>query len=587
MSRTFLVTGVGMVSIIIIASFLTDKSRIQVLSGTEKGICPKGSKVPGRFVSLGTDDDEFNAQQGLSVAELTLHARWATITLPEATLSVADNLLYSDSLKAIKLYKSLLHPSAHVTLKAPDMSTAVRALTIRTAAACSGTGYVPSSVKPAMLLNSICHYGNHSFWIPENCDKPPVVQRSEGEGVEQAPQPTFAKLIHDTVPPSLPAEPAKVEEAALPPPAKVEEATPPARVEEAAPPARVKEATLPARAEEATPPAKVEEVVVRVEEVAVRAEESAAEKEAAPPRVEAAAPPPRVVVEDSAPPREKQKCRSLSEVYQAGRLNGGHWEPERCTMQRYTTEGVLRCLKSNPFLGVGDSLAQRYADLFRREFYKAGSSSGPTDSRFLWSPTTLHQFTLETQEDSKTVSLESFVQTDVKTVLLSFGIWEMGVNFCGTDAFYNGLKNKVEKFLSVSGNGTKVLLLDIPYIHRGKAAWVDNCNPLTKVKVFRKMIHQVASCLRIGVFDMFDVQKQATSNTVDGVHITGDAMWAAGEVLLNVMCDGVDPYYPSLPCTPGAVGANLNLWKQDPIAGKRSSSCVVSNQPEKRDCPSG
>eukprot|EP01064_Diplonema_japonicum_P023702 TRINITY_DN3410_c0_g1_i1.p1 TRINITY_DN3410_c0_g1~~TRINITY_DN3410_c0_g1_i1.p1 ORF type:complete len:427 (+),score=36.50 TRINITY_DN3410_c0_g1_i1:41-1321(+) len=260
------------------------------------------------------------------------------------------------------------------------------------------------------------------------------------------------------------------------------------------------------------------------------------------------------------------RCVTLADVY-PGRLIHNMWVPDNCELTRFSESSLVSCVKSRPFLGIGDSIVGRIADHLRDS--SRNRSSSP-HVKALWTPAT----TWPAITSTPTVDLLPYLQNSAGFILISHGMWDMGMLFCGTDNFYRRLKEKVVSYTSlVKQPDSRIVLLDIPYIHRNYSKWARGCNPVEKIVAYREMIHQVASCLRIGVFDMFDVQKQATSNTVDGVHITGDAMWAAGEVLLNVMCDGVDPYYPSLPCTPEHEEALLKRLRSDPIANAWSTRC--------------
>eukprot|EP01064_Diplonema_japonicum_P015436 TRINITY_DN2315_c0_g1_i1.p1 TRINITY_DN2315_c0_g1~~TRINITY_DN2315_c0_g1_i1.p1 ORF type:complete len:532 (+),score=148.37 TRINITY_DN2315_c0_g1_i1:61-1596(+) len=290
-------------------------------------------------------------------------------------------------------------------------------------------------------------------------------------------------------------------------------------------------------------------------------------------------PPPPPVVQDASEPRGvKNACQTAEQVF-PGKLVDTHWVPDNCDIKQYNDTSGALCVKSVPFLSIGDTLSRSYHDSFIVKFWRSkireDKIAGPDHTAHIWTPSTMTEFGTMTRGNKATtpVDVSSFLKTKAKFILYSVGSWDVGAHFCGTDQYYTGLKDHVSRYRNLAGPNTTMALYMLPYIHHDKASWIRTCNPVGKLTVYREIMLQVASCLNLPVFNVYPIQKQYPSDSPDGLHMYGEGLLGAGEVLLNVMCDGLGLWYPKLPCSAEDEERVMARWREDPVANRRSPDC--------------
>eukprot|EP01064_Diplonema_japonicum_P016723 TRINITY_DN24746_c0_g1_i1.p1 TRINITY_DN24746_c0_g1~~TRINITY_DN24746_c0_g1_i1.p1 ORF type:complete len:542 (+),score=129.69 TRINITY_DN24746_c0_g1_i1:56-1627(+) len=273
------------------------------------------------------------------------------------------------------------------------------------------------------------------------------------------------------------------------------------------------------------------------------------------------------------PPLTRKRCDTTDEMY-PGYLNASRWVPDRCDMTRYSNTRAALCLKQAPFMAIGDKRGKDIVENFLLRFYRSkitgDKDKGPRYISNIWKPSTATPFTTLTKGTSieAPVDASPFLANEAKFLLYSVASMDVGPHFCGTDHYYHTMKEDIMRYKSLAREDAVIALYMLPFIHH-KNPWVKACHPVEKLAVFRQMMLQLASCLRLPVFDVKAIQKAKPEDS-DGVHMYGFGLIATSEILLNVLCDGVGLTYPNLPCTPEAEHAALAQWREDPIANRRS-----------------
>eukprot|EP01059_Diplonema_ambulator_P007561 TRINITY_DN17032_c0_g1_i2.p1 TRINITY_DN17032_c0_g1~~TRINITY_DN17032_c0_g1_i2.p1 ORF type:complete len:533 (+),score=70.52 TRINITY_DN17032_c0_g1_i2:42-1640(+) len=450
--------------------------------------------------------------------------KWVTIDIPSTAYTICTTRrdLYTVTMSSIETYKQLLPDDVGIGLRGHRNATI--SLTQKLAANCAGVGFIPFKEGTRMddvIWASLCNGENKEYWrYEESEDDACVVAAME--------------LVES------------------------EETTVSGPVEE----------------DQATGEWEARERYLQEREDKVRADEKRLldwekrllkENQTAIP----------VQVNDDG------MCRSIKDIY-PGVLDGNNWKPQHCRLKRFTIREAVACIKQNPYLAVGDSLTRFYHDHWRMKFLqmKQGNIS-PKYTAHIWNPSAAVPFGTMTKGNARlrtpSRDVSDFFQTSAKFVLFSAGVWDIGAHHCGTDFFYDTIKEKIRMYRKMANPEARFVIYNIPFIHRDKSAWAEKCNLPEKLEVYREMINTLASCEGLGVFHIYGLQKAAPSYSTDGVHIYEKGLDAAGELLLNVICGDLELEYPNLPCSPADEEAAKARWRANPVANRRSPKCKQSD----------
>eukprot|EP01064_Diplonema_japonicum_P022241 TRINITY_DN3193_c0_g1_i2.p1 TRINITY_DN3193_c0_g1~~TRINITY_DN3193_c0_g1_i2.p1 ORF type:complete len:733 (+),score=210.81 TRINITY_DN3193_c0_g1_i2:66-2201(+) len=272
--------------------------------------------------------------------------------------------------------------------------------------------------------------------------------------------------------------------------------------------------------------------------------------------------------------KPRRKCKGLEDIY-PGEVQGRHWVPKNCDIEKYDDKRAVQCVKRTPFLAMGDSLSRFFSDSFTKMFAEMGDKNASQYTTHVWNPSSAERFSTKTlsKKGAPSVDVSGFMKNTAKLALYSVTAWDSGSHFCGTDQYYSVIKQKIAKYKRLLGEDTRLVLETLPFVHfEGNAKWVRICNPVQKLEVFREMTLQLASCTGLGVFSIYELQKQSEKFS-DGLHVYHGALLAADEVLLNVMCDGLELIHPNLPCSPEDEDRAKARWRAHPVANRFSPGC--------------
>eukprot|EP01059_Diplonema_ambulator_P000822 TRINITY_DN10662_c0_g1_i1.p1 TRINITY_DN10662_c0_g1~~TRINITY_DN10662_c0_g1_i1.p1 ORF type:complete len:307 (+),score=58.39 TRINITY_DN10662_c0_g1_i1:84-923(+) len=274
----------------------------------------------------------------------------------------------------------------------------------------------------------------------------------------------------------------------------------------------------------------------------------------------------------------------MREVY-PGRLVGRTWRPAKCELNYLRLKDIETCLKQRPLVVLGDSLAMQLGIALRYMLFPFVGNA--VDSYYvakIWNPSSSHPFSTQSKEG---MDHFEFLSQRAKVGVISMGMWDMGVHFCSTDAFYDGFKEEVLTYKAMMQPGAQIMIHQLHWLHFNKSIWVDTCNPVAKIQLFREMTEMVSACTGIGIFDSIPVTRQAHSFTGDGVHFEGNGMTAKLQLFLNMMCDDpltgsppIAPYHPSITCDEEAAKAR---WRKHEIGNSHSPGCTFFKN--KFGCP--
>eukprot|EP01064_Diplonema_japonicum_P026054 TRINITY_DN37468_c0_g1_i1.p1 TRINITY_DN37468_c0_g1~~TRINITY_DN37468_c0_g1_i1.p1 ORF type:complete len:352 (+),score=20.14 TRINITY_DN37468_c0_g1_i1:54-1058(+) len=272
------------------------------------------------------------------------------------------------------------------------------------------------------------------------------------------------------------------------------------------------------------------------------------------------------------------RCKEMADLY-PGKLVGSKWKPDNCRLKDFSWEEKGRCVGEKKLFTISDSLGEAvqrrvfYDFLFARRWSRSiREKYAPAGKRFIWSPSTA----------SRPLLHGKFLPSLRKSsfVILSNGLWDIGMGSCGIDHYFDVLRKKVLIYKRTLRSGSTMVLYNIPYIHHkttgSKLGTL--CNPGPRVAVYREALKLVASCTGVGILDTFQMQKQNANSTPDGIHSTGKGNVARAGIIYSMMCpskqeDRLQPYHPGWKCTPEAVKEAKARWASVPEAASQPEGC--------------
>eukprot|EP01059_Diplonema_ambulator_P001640 TRINITY_DN1139_c0_g1_i24.p1 TRINITY_DN1139_c0_g1~~TRINITY_DN1139_c0_g1_i24.p1 ORF type:complete len:981 (+),score=308.39 TRINITY_DN1139_c0_g1_i24:184-2943(+) len=270
-----------------------------------------------------------------------------------------------------------------------------------------------------------------------------------------------------------------------------------------------------------------------------------------------------------------------------GTLEDSTWRPEKCTFAEYTPDMMMECLRAVPYLSIGDSLGEQVYTYIRDELKKAGYGED-VPMRQVWSPSTSVPYF---QSDRNGKNQNDFMTQVAEFATISIGAWDIGVHWCGTDEFYDGLKAKVLKYKALLKPGARLALYNIHYIYPDKcgekSTWCRTCNPIGKVTAYREIVQMVAACTSTGLLDTYPITKEGRNSSIDGLHYRNQVVKPKANIVMNMMCGSdvkgnnkLGLWYPNIECNEAEAKAR---WRRDPVANVHSEGCP--DYANKYGCP--
>eukprot|EP01059_Diplonema_ambulator_P025731 TRINITY_DN42828_c0_g1_i1.p1 TRINITY_DN42828_c0_g1~~TRINITY_DN42828_c0_g1_i1.p1 ORF type:complete len:483 (+),score=63.04 TRINITY_DN42828_c0_g1_i1:50-1498(+) len=260
-----------------------------------------------------------------------------------------------------------------------------------------------------------------------------------------------------------------------------------------------------------------------------------------------------------------KNCLKMTDVY-PGKLVKNHWRPRNCDLRRYLPGDAIQCLRSKPFVSVGDSVVKIFHDYFKLLFTLSTDVAERADGGKY-----LRHVSHGTGGEG--VVDVAFVSKTARVVLISIALRDLVQDFTSTDALYEAFEAQITAYKRLIHPSARLILLNIPYLHLSKSPSLSTCLPPKKLVVFREMLRTLASCHSVPILDTYPLQKSTPESTQDGARIWGNGAAAASEILLNVMCEGVDLPEPEELCSPSAVRAAKERWRTDAFVNKRPPEC--------------
>eukprot|EP01059_Diplonema_ambulator_P007119 TRINITY_DN16649_c0_g1_i1.p1 TRINITY_DN16649_c0_g1~~TRINITY_DN16649_c0_g1_i1.p1 ORF type:complete len:775 (+),score=146.20 TRINITY_DN16649_c0_g1_i1:42-2366(+) len=245
------------------------------------------------------------------------------------------------------------------------------------------------------------------------------------------------------------------------------------------------------------------------------------------------------------------------------------YNPRHCILRRYSKQELMQCLGKGTFIGIGDSLV---AQVVQTLSIKAGMPR-PALANMLWNPSVSFQ---EWYLSKMKNDMFPFLTEKAGFAMVSMGMWEIGVHWCGPEAFYEGMKQRVLKYKSVMKPNTTLAIHNIHYINVDKHPFTKICNPPDKVKIFREIVETVSACTKVPLFDFYPLTKAAYNLTTDGVHYEPEIVSIKANLVLNNLC-GIDKeghkklslYVPHRECDEAAA---KRRWASS-VAAQPSETC--------------
>eukprot|EP01064_Diplonema_japonicum_P039274 TRINITY_DN9802_c0_g1_i1.p1 TRINITY_DN9802_c0_g1~~TRINITY_DN9802_c0_g1_i1.p1 ORF type:complete len:984 (+),score=173.94 TRINITY_DN9802_c0_g1_i1:57-3008(+) len=263
-------------------------------------------------------------------------------------------------------------------------------------------------------------------------------------------------------------------------------------------------------------------------------------------------------------------CTRHEELF-PGNLVDSRWKPDKCKLHFYTLKEVAKCIKRYPYAAIGDSLGEQLVYNMKRS-----SEQGPSYTKVVWSPS-MQSTNLTTSKSG--IDLHNYVTQEVEFAALSFGMWDIGVHWCGLDDFYYKLKEKVLKYKRMLKPTARLVIHNLHNINTIKSdlKWVRMCNPQEKVRVYREMLQMASVCTGVGMVDTYPLTMKGEAHTHDGVHYDEPVIRPKVNMLMNMMCgphlnetDRLKPWFPPVACDESAA---LARWKQVKEAVSFSPGC--------------
>eukprot|EP01059_Diplonema_ambulator_P023084 TRINITY_DN3848_c0_g1_i2.p1 TRINITY_DN3848_c0_g1~~TRINITY_DN3848_c0_g1_i2.p1 ORF type:complete len:376 (+),score=44.15 TRINITY_DN3848_c0_g1_i2:41-1129(+) len=297
------------------------------------------------------------------------------------------------------------------------------------------------------------------------------------------------------------------------------------------------------------------------------------------------------------------RCQTSDEIY-PGDWRNNEWMPKKCQLDGFAEEASrVECLRNKRLLLLGDSLGNHIFNYLSKGLVEIpvinGYSPEPEDCKrcplTFAHPDAPNRWTLakiwsngaSTPLPTDPFSLQLIGEADV--IVVSQGIWDMGVRFCGPIGFFESLRAKLGYLKGAAKPGAQVMVWGLHWLQytqmvKKRQNWAFLCNHVDKVRVYRNVIEEAASCANVTVVDVANVTRPFVASSYDGIHYNeGGGVAVKTQVLLNYICSS-HPLMPRepRPCDPEPA---MKRWLSIPEALKPCAKDVHGKRPPAQGCP--
>eukprot|EP01059_Diplonema_ambulator_P014519 TRINITY_DN2542_c1_g1_i3.p1 TRINITY_DN2542_c1_g1~~TRINITY_DN2542_c1_g1_i3.p1 ORF type:complete len:1238 (+),score=329.18 TRINITY_DN2542_c1_g1_i3:40-3714(+) len=246
------------------------------------------------------------------------------------------------------------------------------------------------------------------------------------------------------------------------------------------------------------------------------------------------------------------RCVNYIEVY-PGKLfiSNSTWAPRKCILKSFTNEETARCTGFVPLLTIGDAISEQISrqivDVLRVETKQPYITIANAS-------TVRHMEVISTRVPlpNATDPQTKFLTQKAKFIMISSGLWDFGVHFCGVRSYYEAIIERIKEIKSLALPDATVAVMNLQYFHPEnchEGTWCRSCVTPERISVYREALQLAAACTKTKMLDMTPITKQGKLATHDGVHYSPEVLIPESTILLNTMCGKFALWDPPADCS--------------------------------------